>query len=155
MRTSRAGIYSNSGFTLLELVVVLFLLSLVMAIVFPSFAGLGEGRLKSEAKEMASVMRYLNDTAEARKETFSIKFDLDKNIVSWRGPEGEKAKKFEDITGVTTQSDGTVSTGELTFFFDSLGARENLSVHMGRGDRNMTITLNYLSGRVKIAPNEA
>jgi hypothetical protein len=38
----------------------------------------------------------------------------------------------------------------VTFFFEPLGVRENLSVHVGRGDKNMTITLNHLSGRVKI-----
>ena len=79
-----------------------------------------------------------------------MKFDLDKNRVSWKGPEGEKTKGFEDLTGVTTQANGTVNKGELTVFFDPLGIKENLSVHMSKEKKNITITLNHLSGKVKI-----
>src|SRR5512142_3303879 len=124
MRTSRAGILSSRGVTLLELVVVLFVVSIIAAIVLPSFAGFGEGKLKSEAREIASVLRYLNDSAASRKETFLLKFDLDKNLLSWKGPDGEKTRRFDDMTGVTTQSLGTVSRGELIFLFEPLGIRE-------------------------------
>jgi prepilin-type N-terminal cleavage/methylation domain-containing protein len=139
-----------SGFTLLELAVVLFIISLFAAIILPSFAGLGENELKSEAEEMASILRYLSDSALSRKETYYLKIDLDKNMVSWSGPDGEKAKRFGDLTGVKTQSAGLLSGGELTFFFEPVGVRENLSIRLGKADKNFTITLNHLSGRVKI-----
>jgi general secretion pathway protein H len=139
------------GFTLLELIVVLFIVSLVAAIVLPSFAGFGETKLKSEAREMASILRYMNDSAASRKETFLMRFDLDKNMVYWKGPDGEKTRRFDDITGVTTQSTGMVSKGEITLFFEPLGIQENIGVHMSRRDKDMTITLHHLSGRVKIS----
>jgi general secretion pathway protein H len=150
MPISKAGISSNPGFTLLELIVVLFVVSLIAAVVLPSFAGFGESKLKSEAREIASVLRYVSDSAGSRKETLQMKFDLDKNLISWKEPEGDKTRKFDDMTGITTQSLGRVSNGELIFFFEPLGVRENLSVHIGKGDKNMTVTLNHLSGRVKI-----
>lgn len=144
----------RAGFTLLELIVVLFVISLVMALVLPSFGRLGERRLKSEAREMASILRYMNDSAVSRKETFLMRFDLDDGMVYWKGPDGEKRRKFDDITGVTTQSRGKVSKGEITLFFEPLGIQENLSVHMSRDKKDMTITLNHLSGKVKITGNE-
>lgn len=150
MRISRAGISSNTGFTLLELIVVLFVVSLIAAVVLPSFAGFGESKLNSEAREIASVLRYVSDSAGSRKETLPMKFDLDKNVVSWKEPEGDKTRRFDDMTGITTQSLGRVSHGEVIFFFEPLGIRENLSVHIGKGDKNLTVTLNHLSGRVKI-----
>jgi general secretion pathway protein H len=150
MLISTAGTYSRNGFTLIELVVVLFIISLITAVLLPSFAGFGENKLKSDAREMASILRYMNDSAITRKETYSLKFDLDKNIVLWKGPDGEKAKEFDDMTGVTSESKGTVSKGELIFFFDPLGARENLDVHMSRDNKNMIVSINHLSGRVKI-----
>jgi general secretion pathway protein H len=150
MRISRTGICSKRGFTLLELIVVLFIISLVAAIILPSFAGFGESKLKSESREMASILRYMNDSAVSRKETFLMKFDLDEGTVYWAGPDGEKTRRFDDMTGVTTQSKGKVSKGEITLFFGPFGIQENLSVHMSKGDKGMTITLNYLSGRVKI-----
>jgi general secretion pathway protein H len=154
MPISRAGISSKTGFTLLELVVVLFVVSLVAAIVLPSFASFGEGRLKSEAREIASVLRYVSDSAVSRKETLPMKFDLDKNVISWKEPAGEKTRRFADLTGVTTQSLGRVGNGEVIFLFGPLGVRENLTVHIGRGDRNMSVTLNHLSGRVSIKQDE-
>ena len=104
MRISRAGTSSSHGFSLLELIVVLFIVSLVVAIVLPSFSGFGENKLKSESREMASILRYMYDSAVSRKETFFMKFDLDTNMISWKGPEGEKTRTFDDMTGVTTQS---------------------------------------------------
>jgi prepilin-type N-terminal cleavage/methylation domain-containing protein len=150
MRISRAGISSKLGFTLLELVVVLFVISLVTALVLPSFIGFGETRLKSEAREMASILRYMNDSAISRKETFSMRFDLNEGRVYWKGPDGDRSGRFADMTGITTQSTGKVSEGEITLFFEPLGIQENLSVHMGSDDKEMEITLNHLSGRVKI-----
>lgn len=150
MQISRTGISSSCGFTLLELIVVLFIISLVMALILPSFSGFGENKLKSEAREMASILRYMNDSAVSRKETFLMKFNLDEGTVYWKGPDGEKKKKFDDITGVTTQSTGKFSKGEVTLFFEPLGIRENLSVHMSKGNKEMAITLNHLSGKVKI-----
>jgi len=144
----------KGGFTLLELIVVLFVISLVAAIVLPSFSGFGENKLRSEAREMASILRYMNDSAVSRKETFLMRFDLDDGIVYWKGTDGEKRRKFDDIIGVITQSRGKVSKGEITLFFEPLGIRENISVHMGSVDKNMAITLNHLSGKVKITGNE-
>jgi len=144
---ARAGV---GGFTLLELIVVMFIISLVMALILPSFSGFGENKLKSESREMASILRYMNDSAASRKETFLMKFDLDEGTVYWKGPDGEKTKKFDDITGVTTQSRGRVSNGEVIVFFEPLGIQENLSVHMSKDKKDMTITLNHLSGKVKI-----
>jgi type II secretion system protein H len=141
---------SCKGFTLLELIVALFLISLITAVVLPSFAGFGERKLKSEAREMASILRFVHDSAVSRKETYWVKFDLDGNVVVWKGPEGEKTKKFDDMTSITTLSTGTVSRGEVTILIEPLGLRENISVHMGAGDENMTITFNHLSGKVKI-----
>jgi len=159
MPTSRTGICSkhrrnyihgNLGVTLLELIVALFVISVVMALVLPSFTDFGERKLKSEVREMASLLRYMNDSAIARKATFFIRFDLDEGMVSWTGPDGKREKTFHDITGITTQATGRVSKGEITFFFEPLGTRENISVHMSDGDKDMSVTLYHLSGRVKI-----
>jgi prepilin-type N-terminal cleavage/methylation domain-containing protein len=140
----------NIGFTLLELIATLFVISVVMALVLPSFTDFGERKLKSEVREMASLLRYMNDSAIARKATFFIKFDLDEGMVSWTGPDGKREKTFDDITGITTQATGRVSKGEITFFFEPLGTRENISVHMSDGENDMSVILYHLSGRVKI-----
>lgn len=150
MANDGSSLNDQYGFTLLELIAALFVISIVTALVLPSFTDFGERKLKSEVREMASLLRYMNDSAVARKDTFFIRFDLDDGLVSWKGPDGERRKYFNDITDVTTQSRGRVSKGEITFFFEPLGTQENISVHMSDGDNEMSVTLYHLSGRVKI-----
>jgi prepilin-type N-terminal cleavage/methylation domain-containing protein len=141
---------SCKGFTLLEIIVALFLISFVAAVVLPSFARVGGRKLRSEAREIASILRFVHDSAISRKEMYWITFDLDKNLVSWKSPEGKNTKRFDHLTGLMTQSTGTVSKGEVTIMSEPLGFRENLSIYVGTGDENMTIAFNHLSGKVKI-----
>jgi Tfp pilus assembly protein FimT len=138
------------GFTFLDLIVALFLISLITAIVMPSFAGFGERKVKSEAREVASILRFVHDSAISRKETYWIKFDLDGNVIAWNSPDGEKMKRIGNLTGLSTQSMGTVSRGEVTLFAGPLGLNENISLHIGSGDEDMTVTFHHLSGKVKI-----
>jgi general secretion pathway protein H len=138
------------GFTLLELIVVLFLISVIAGVILPSFTGFGERKVKAEAREIASILRFMHDSAISRKETYWITFDLDGNLIKWKGPEGEKTKEFMSLTSLTTQSTGTLSKGEVTIPTEPLGFRENLSVLVGTGDENITITFNHLNGQVKI-----
>jgi type II secretion system protein H len=141
----------SRGFTLLELLVVLCIISVVMALVIPSFSGTGERRLRSEAREIASILNYLQDSAVSRKETFALRCNLDENSIWWKGPDGEKRRSFGGMTGVTTQSTGRMAQGEVILFFEPLGIRENLSIHLMSDKKEMTVTLHHLSGRVKIS----
>lgn len=140
----------HRGFTLLELVVALFLISVITAVILPALAGFGDRKVKTEAREIASILRSLNDSAISRKEPYWITFDLDGNIVRWISPDGEKKKGFDSLTGVATQSAGMLSKGEVTIPVEALGFRENISVLLGSGDKKMTIMFNHLNGRVKI-----
>ncbi|MEW6002262.1 MAG: prepilin-type N-terminal cleavage/methylation domain-containing protein [Nitrospirota bacterium] len=149
MRISKIG-RCKGGFTLLEIIIVLLVISLLLAIVLPSFYGLGEKKLKTDARKMASVLRYLNDTAISRKETYSLKFDFEEDTVSWKSPEGEKTEKVKSLFALYLQSKGTVKEGQVLVHFGPLGMQENIAVNLRDGDEAMTITLNALSGRTKI-----
>ncbi len=140
----------SRGFTLLELIVVIFVVSVVLALVLPSFTGIGESRISSEAKRLASIVRYLNDNAISTKETIQMKINLSDRAVSYTGPDGEKAERFGDISAIDLQSKGTVSEGEVTVFFGPLGAQESFSIYLGAGDSRMTVSFNSVSGKVKI-----
>lgn len=149
MQISKIG-RCKRGFTLLELIVVIFVISIVLAIILPSFPGLWENEFKTEVKEIASILRYLYDSAVAGKKTFSIKFNFNENSIYFESPDGKRVKKFKNIQGVSTPSTGLISRGEFIFFFEPLGIRENISVHLENKGKEVVITLNHLSGRVKI-----
>lgn len=140
----------RAGFTLLELIIVIFLISLMLALAIPSFTVLGESRIKSDAKRLASIVRYLNDSAISTKETFSLKVDFKEDLIAYNGPDGKKSERFESIYAVELQSRGVVSKGELIIFFGPLGASEAFSFLLRDDEKIMTVVFNPLSGRVKI-----
>lgn len=141
----------GKGFTLLELMVVVFVISIVLALVLPSFTGIGESKIASEAKRLGSIVRYLNDSAISTKENLQMKIDLGDKLVSYSSPEGEKSEKFDDISAVELQSKGAISAGEVTIFFGPLGAQESFKINLKRDSSGMEISFSSVSGKVKIA----
>jgi prepilin-type N-terminal cleavage/methylation domain-containing protein len=153
MRISRAG-RCNSGFTLLELVVVLFIFSLVLALSLPSLTGLGEDKIQADAKRLASVVRYLNDSAVATKENLSLKVEFRDKVMRYEGPEGLKSERFDSIAGIELQSKGMVTEGEVIIFFGPSGSSESFQFHLRSDKRSLIVAFNGMSGRVKIIQNE-
>lgn len=144
-----------AGFTLLELIVVIFVISLLLAILFPSFYGLEERGLKSDARQIASLLRYLNDSAISTKVTYPLKFDLEEHTLSWKGPDGEKTEKFESLDSLRLPSKGELKEGEITVFFGPLGIQESIAIHLKDDEeKGMTVALNSLSGRTKIMEDQ-
>ena len=154
MPTLKIGICSNKAFTLLELVVIIFILSLFLAISFPSFSLQKDGRLKSEAGHIASILRYLNDSAISTKVTYAVNINFNEKTIHYKGPDGEKVEKIDNLSRVTTQSKGNVSNGEVTVFLSPAGAGENFSIHLMGIESSMAVVFNALSGRVKVLVDE-
>lgn len=139
-----------SGFTLLELMVVLFILSLMAAVVFPSLHVMDGKGVNAEARRLASVLRYVNDTAISAKQTCSLKFNFGDDSVEWKGPDFGKKESFGAIAGVILPSRGEVREGELTVFFSPLGGQENLTIILKDESGSAKVVFNPMSGRVKI-----
>src|ERR1700731_4054198 len=70
---------ASRGFTLLEIMVVLFLMGLIMLIAMPYMGGLTDAQLKSASRRLAGRATYLYDEASARKLVIQLVFDLDTN----------------------------------------------------------------------------
>jgi prepilin-type N-terminal cleavage/methylation domain-containing protein len=153
MRTSTAGICHN-GFTLVELIVVIFIISLVLAVSFPSFTIRQDGKLKSDAGHIASILRYLNDSAIFTKETYDLNINFKDRVVRYKGPDGEKTERIDNLSGITLQSRGKVSDGEVTVFFGSAGMGESFTIHLTSVESSLEIVFNALSGRVKVSAHE-
>lgn len=153
MRISIIGI-CNNGFTLLELIVVIFIVSLMLTFSFPHFTVMDEGKMKSEARNVASILRYMNDSALATKETHTIRVNFGPKTLSYKGPEGEKKENLTNLSALHLQSKGTVSDGEFIIFFGPTGASESFTVYL-KGEKSKTaITFNCLSGRVRVLSGE-
>ena len=153
MRTSTTGI-CHKGFTLMELIVVIFIISLLMAVSFPSFTLRQDSKMKSDASHVASVLRYLNDSAIFSKETYKLSINFQDRVVRYKGPEGEKTQKIDNLSGITLQSRGKVTEGEVTVFFGPAGAGESFKIHLTGEESSLEIVFNALSGRVKVSAHE-
>lgn len=152
-RTLRDVSSRQAGFTLLEMVVVVFILSLFVALVIPAFHTAGESGLKSDARRTAALLRYLNDSSIYAKETYRLTFDLQDRRITWKGPDGDRAEDMKSLVGVTLPSKGDVTQGSVTLFFGPLGLTENVAVHLREKDNVMAVTFNPISGRSAIKEN--
>ncbi len=151
---SPVSLPGSGGFTLLELLVVIFVLSLVLAVAVPSLTGIGEDRMKSDAKRLASIVRYLNDSAISTKNTLNMKITFADKMIRYGGPEGDKSEKFDLLSGIELQSRGLVSEGEVIVFFGPVGASESFTLHLKDDKSDMSIAFNSISGRVGITRSD-
>lgn len=148
-RSAYHSLFKKAGFTLLELAIVVFIIAMLSALVFPAFFG-ADDKVKAEARKTASLLRYLNDNAISTKSVYPLKFSLPEGILSWQGPDGEKSEKLKTLASVILTSKGTIREGEVTVFFGPMGIQENLAVHLRDDDRDMTVSLNPVSGKVRV-----
>jgi len=71
---------NHGGFTLLELIVVLIIISLMSAVVVPRLVGpMSNLDLKTASKNISSSLRYVRSHAASEKTTYVALFDFDKN----------------------------------------------------------------------------
>ncbi len=143
----------NKGFTLLELIVVIFIISIAAAIIMPSFPWAERGVLKAESRRISSALRYVYDEATAKKQTYLFNIDLDNK--SW-GFKGKKESRNFEIRGnvkikdVIVPSRGEISRGKLTIEFGPMGPDEPIILHLKKDESEYTVIFNHLSGRTKI-----
>jgi len=70
----------NSGFTMVELLVVLAVMSLVAMIIFPLYRQLSPNiRLNSTTKDIASDLRYAQQLAVTQQVVYAVSFDVGAN----------------------------------------------------------------------------
>ncbi len=144
---------TKDGFTLIELIIVILIISLATALVMPNLWDRGEQTLKSEAKRIGNTLTYIYDEAAGKKRTYVLKIDL--NAGSW-GFESEKESRsfkmkdnvmFKDII---VPSLGEVSIGEVIMKFGPMGSEEPITLHLIKDDNEYTVIFNHISGRAKI-----
>lgn len=128
---------------------VVFILSLMLALVLPSFKTKG-GRLRAEARKVASIVRYVNDSAATRKTDLTLKFDLDERTITWAEEGKDRSERFDSLQGAEVPSRGLVKEGELIIFFSPLGPGEHLNVHLALEGEEMLVSFNPITRRAKI-----
>ena len=90
----------RTGFTLIELVIVVSLLALIVTIVIPSVVNIIGASLRSTAGEVAGAIRFTYDLAARKNVPFRLVFDLDEQAY-WVESASEKYLLDKEKTAVS------------------------------------------------------
>lgn len=152
----------RNGFTLMELVVVIAILSLAALLVFPLLPSTDAARLRGSARSLAATIRYLGDRSVATKGSFRMRLDIsggDITVLKGDGgaPEGDTFTSRRiladgvSLEDVTTPSQGKRGAGEMALDFGPLGIREFAAIHLKTEKGGRFTVLAYPgSGKVKV-----
>ena len=156
---------SARGWTLIEIVVVLFVISLVFAIVSPHLKLQKTPGLREVSLKIAGEYRALYWEAISRQQVLRLKYDLDKGTVSAFRMAPDGSLKPVSIRGISVWSiapkvrftrihtlhQGRVESGRTFTQFFPTGAVEPTTIHLSdRHSHSMTITVNPVNGRTHI-----
>ncbi|HDK38102.1 MAG TPA: type II secretion system protein GspH [Thiolapillus brandeum] len=140
-----------TGFTLLELLVVMALAAILMTLVPPMISSSLPGvQLKSAARELAAGLRYARSHALTSHETAALTLDVKKRNFQISGR--QKHYSIPDSLHINLLTAESETRGEyvgaIRFFPDggSTGGRITLS----QGERAFGVDVDWLTGRVRI-----
>ena len=157
----------RSGFTLIELAVVLFILSAVVSILLPRLPGLDTGRRNASLRRLSACVQALHEQALFQKRSLALIYDLDEH--SYRSGEwDDQQRDYVETAGlackevalarelrfqdVETDLDGLVDRGRALTRFLPQGYATPTWVHLTdpEGDVQYTLVVHPLLGRAEI-----
>jgi general secretion pathway protein H len=142
----------SAGVTLLELLVVLTIMAIAAAFVYPMFSGTGAstGELKSAARQIAAGLRAARSEALATRQETRLVLDLEQRSFRIdRDAYVHPLPKVIEMKLFTAQSDLVNDrVGAIRFFAD--GGSNGGRVTLASGARKYDIDVDWLTGRVAI-----
>jgi general secretion pathway protein H len=155
---------TNKGFTLIEMVVVIVVISLTAMIVLPLLPSTDAANLRSSARSLAAVVRYLGDRSVTTKSPYRMVLNLtDNRITVKKIVNGEEttpedpffARRFLtegiQIEDVEIPRLGKLGEGTVNIDFSGAGLVDMVIIHLkGSKDRQLTVSALPGGGRVEV-----
>lgn len=138
------------GFTLLEVILVVFLITIVTAAVLPSFSNLFSRDISADSRTVASIIRLLIDDSGSTGTALPMVIDLDEKRIHYVKEGTEAIKDVDSLYAVETASDGLKENGKVKLEFLPSGFSEYMKVRLFDGDRDMDVIYNPYTGRVTV-----
>jgi general secretion pathway protein H len=150
------ALHSNKGFTLLELVVVLFIVVLGFSVVGINLSsGNDSTKLKATARDIVSALRFAKGQALISHQETTLNLDLAENSYTVSGRDKVYSiPKAIDVTVVTAQSELTgEGLGSIRFFADGSSTGGRITLELGKAA--WQIDINWLTGQIELEDTEA
>ena len=144
------------GFTLLELLVVLFIMVLGFAVVGINLSSGNDATgLKAAARDMVSALRYARGQALMSHQEATVTVDLSDNSYTVSGRDKVyPIPKAIAVTVVTAQSELTGNgLANLRFFPDGSSTGGRITLEQGKAA--WEININWLTGQIKLDDTDA
>ena len=141
---------NRSGFTLLELIIVLFLITLMLGLSAVFFANtLPSGRFNAAAREMAATIRQARHLAQLNGERQVLTIDMDSRSYGIEG-RGEKILPSGIHLKVIDLLAGDITSGKYHMTFHPAGSTEGGTVILWNGAKVAQINIDPVAGAVII-----
>ena len=158
------SICGRSGFTLIEIVVVVTILALAAAIVLPLLPSTAAGSLRTSARRLATVIRYLGDRSVTTKSHYRMHLDMGENAIGVKKiVDGEETTPEDPFfsrrileEGVTIEDIevprlGKTSEGVVDIDFGVAGLADFAVIHLkGANEEHFTVTALPYGGKVEV-----
>lgn len=153
------------GFTLIEMLIVMALLGIMSAMVYPSVGrGLSTLRLKTASREVAAAIRLARTKALREQQMYHLQFDPEKSQIFLLSQDLSYQRSFGLPQGVTMRrisrpgGKADLSFDKVFYYFAPNGLSESFELVLGN-DRNrlVRVSLNSLTGtpRIEDLPGDA
>ncbi len=170
MPTSKAGasikdlLSNKKGVTLLELLVVIVILGSIAAIVAPKFSAFEGFMLDSEARKVAGLLRYLDESATTKNVYYRVWFRPEEESFEVESsPDGVEFKRVKDnslkgykfragidMEDIVVAGLGKVASGEAAVVFNPGAGAGPFALHLKKSGAGLTVSYNPYSGKVTI-----
>jgi len=165
LRSRRLG---SSGFTLLELSLVLVIMAVILGLTLPRLRDPGRSELLAQSHRLVLTFRLLRSEAVLNGYTYRLNYDLDQQRY-WVTP-GDQSVDLADFArdtgalarGTQFQSPvgmldvvlptlgGKVSQGQIYTVFYPDGSVDPTVIHLANGREAYTLWLNPMNGRLNM-----
>ncbi len=141
------------GFTLLEILVVLTLMTLILAIIPPLVPNaLGGAKIKSATRQIASGLNSARSEAISRQKETRLTLDVEEKTFQI----GNRQKRLDlpedtQLTLITAHTEQlSEDRGAIRFFPD--GSSTGGRIELGHEHNKFMIDVNWLTGNIQISP---